>query len=61
MEKATRMAPKVMNMADCLLAEHLFERIDDSEKLKKEDHTQEDVKQMKAIRKASSKRYTDIR
>ncbi len=45
------MTPKVIYLSACILTGHVFERPSDPEGLKKENLSQDDLKNMKAFRK----------
>ena len=51
MEKASRLAPKVIYMASCLLTSTPFERITDAAELSKESLTMPDLAKMKGLKK----------
>lgn len=57
METASRMAPKVIYMAACLLTGNPFEKKADLESLKSENLTQSDLMTMKMFRKLRSPEY----
>lgn len=57
METASRMAPKIIYMASCLLTGNPFEKEADLEGLKSVNLTQSDLKTMKMFRKLRSSEY----
>lgn len=57
MEIASKMAPKIIYMAACLLTEKPFEKNADLDTLKSEKLMQEDLKTMKAFRKLKTGEY----
>ena len=57
MEVASKMAPKIIYMATCLLTGEPFNRNADLDALKSEQLTQDDLKTMKAFRKLKTDEY----